>query len=129
MSGGIHAYLKKMARLTGRKKSPKLVKKSAPIMLPQEVQHAVDSARYMARTPTQNGPRVIVSMVGLGRLVVQDTTDLEARILRAWPELDPAQVARVIRAINVGVANELAQPGLSFRLPDSAKPWMERFKD
>jgi len=74
MSGGIHAYLKKMARLTGRKKSPKLVKKSAPIMLPQEVQHAVDSARYMARTPTQNGPRVIVSMVGLGRLVVQDTT-------------------------------------------------------
>lgn len=121
MSGGIQGYLKRMARRTGRKTVPKLARKS--VVLPQEVQHAVDGASYVPRSANENGPRVMLSMVGLGRLIVQDTTDIEARILQAWPELSPAQVARVIRAISAGVAARIASAS---DVPGYAKSgWMD----
>lgn len=66
----------------------------------------------------------MLSMIGLGRLIVQDTPDLESRILRAWPELTPAQVARVMRSISSGVANEIARSGST--LPGDSVPFKDR---
>ncbi|SOE67038.1 hypothetical protein SAMN05446935_2928 [Burkholderia sp. YR290] len=120
---GINDYLKRMARLTGRKQRPKLTAKAAK--LPGEVQAAVDSAVCLSRTPTDKGPRTVLQMFGLGHLIVEQTPDLEARILRAWPELTPAQVARVMRAISSRVAAEIARS--ASMLPSDAVPFKDRY--
>ncbi|KVA11930.1 hypothetical protein WI41_07555 [Burkholderia latens] len=120
----MNEYLKRMARLAGRKLAPKLAKKAAP--LPAEVQNAIDGASFVERVPTEDGYRVVVSMVGLGRLVVQETPDIEERISRAWPELNKAQVGRVLRAIQAGASAAIARNALPTR-PE--KRWSTQWQD
>lgn len=99
------------------------VKSSAPTSeLPRTVEDALAGASYMLRAPTEDGHRVMLSIVGLGHLVIQDTADLDARITRAWPELNDRQVARVVTHINAGARAAIARAALPGR---SKKRWLD----
>ncbi len=74
--------------------------------LPEHVQSAIDSARFMPRSSDdEDGPRVAVVLAGGGLrgAFVFSREEAKKRVLTRWPELEPAQVRRCVDGLEAGV--------------------------
>ncbi|MDR5784634.1 hypothetical protein QCE63_35150 [Caballeronia sp. LZ065] len=95
--------------------------------LPRHVADALASASYLMRSPDENGPRVVATIAGFGSVVLggRGGDDIEARVVRTWPDLSNAQVWRVLKYIDAGAAAAIRaateQPG---RQKDR---WLDRY--
>jgi hypothetical protein len=77
--------------------------------LPRHIEDALDCARYDLRSPSSDGPRVVVTVPGFGSVMLggEGGEDIVDRINRVWPTLNDVQVRRVVRYIDAGAAAKI----------------------
>lgn len=80
-------------------------KKPVRTELPRHVEDALAVATYRMRSPDGDGfPRVVATIPAFGSMMLggEGGEDVEARIERAWPALNDAQIRRVVKHIDAG---------------------------
>lgn len=85
----------------------KKIRKNTAADLPRNVEDALADAKYIPRSPADDGfPRVVARIAGLGDFMLggEDGDDVSSRIERAWPKLTDVQIRRVLRYIDAGAA-------------------------
>jgi hypothetical protein len=110
-------------KLTGRSARP-----DAPPRLPAELVAGIDRLEVLRRQrDDEDGERVAIRVPGLGSCWLGEDSDLEARILRAWPELTPTCARRAIALIEAEIAerNRAAWRGRSERKPSWVWGWSQ----
>lgn len=72
--------------------------------LPPDVLPCLETASLVTRHHRDDGPRTIIMIDGNGW--VHSDEETRSRLLRLWPELDKAQLARAFRFLRARIQNE-----------------------
>jgi hypothetical protein len=95
---------------------------AAPDRLPAELVAAIERMGILRRTPGDDGaPRVAIKIPGVGSAYLNESADLCARILRAYPDLSEACARRAVVLIEAEVARRNRE---DFRQRPERKSWV-----
>jgi hypothetical protein len=109
MSGTIQTYLKRMARLTGRKFSPK----HKGTKLPKTVEECLNGIQcHVRHFDPEDGVRVLITMSLVGNFMLGGKAlpdEAERRVKRAFPDLSDRQVGRAAELLRVRAINAIRE--------------------